>query len=101
MKLAPEGFEIVACVFQPMSTKGSGGVSGELVILLAEQATAQAIDKMKPLTRLADHGFVGRRRLLRLGIVEPMLHVQAGIRTFEDDVTHRPVINSGLRRIAC
>jgi hypothetical protein len=97
MKLAPEAFEIVACVFQPMSTKGPQRRKRRAS--LAEQAAAQAIDKMKPVTRLADYGFVGRRRVLRLGIVEPVLHVQAGIRTFEDDITHRSVINSGLRRI--
>lgn len=71
--------------------------AGELIFLLPEQFTVRSVDKMKPVTRLADHRFVGRRRVLGLRLVQPMLHVQTGMRTFENDITHKPGISDGFR----
>jgi hypothetical protein len=44
---------------------------------------------MKPVARLADHGFVGDERIFRIWFVrKPMLYVHTGPGTFEDDITH-------------
>jgi hypothetical protein len=43
---------------------------------------------MKPGTGLASHGFVGAVRITRLGLLQPVLHVQSRPGTFEDDISH-------------
>lgn len=60
----------------------------ELFFLLAKQLAAGSIDEMKPAASLADHGFVAAVRIVRIRFVQPMLHVQTGQGTFEDEITH-------------
>jgi hypothetical protein len=55
-------------------------------LLLAKQFAGRAIDEMKPAAGNADHGFIVR--IARRGFVQPMLHVHAGARTFEDKIAH-------------
>ena len=96
MKLAPGGVRI-CCLHASADVDEAALRAGELIFLLPEQFTVRSVDKMKPVTRLADHRFVGRRRVLGLRLVQPMLHVQTGMRTFENDITHKPAISDGFR----
>ena len=82
-----EAFEFMAGVLRLMNRRCPPGVRG-LFILLAEQFAVHPIDEMKPIAGGADHGFTGGSAIIRLSFVQPMLHVQTSLRTFEDDVTH-------------
>jgi hypothetical protein len=76
--------------------------AGELsFFLLPGQFAARSVDEMKPAAGLADHGVAGRGRIFRLRIVQPMLHVQAGVWTFENDITQKSAISDGFRRLPC
>jgi len=60
-----------------------------LFLFFAEQPVARSIDEMKPATGLAKHRFVGTALIAGHGLVrQPMLHVHAGLGTFEDEVAH-------------
>ena len=62
---------------------------GGSILFFAEQLAARSIEEMKSAASLAVHGFIGAVRIVRCGFVrKPVLHVHAGPRTFEDEVTH-------------
>jgi len=53
---------------------------------VAEQLASLFVDEVKPGTGPTDHGFVGATRIVRIDpFGQPMLHVHAGLRTFEKD----------------
>ena len=54
----PEAFEFVAGVLHLMNRRLTRSTCG-LIFLLAEQFAVRPIDEVKPVARLADHGFVG------------------------------------------
>jgi hypothetical protein len=85
--LAPGGVRIYGRCASVDEQALPAGVRG-LFILLAEQFAVHPIDEMKPIAGGADHGFTGGSAIIRLSFVQPMLHVQTSLRTFEDDVTH-------------
>lgn len=73
-------------LFQPTDANDSGR---KALLLFAEHLAVRPVDKMKPGTRLADHGFVGGLTIVRCGVFRhPVLHVHPGSRTFEYDVAH-------------
>jgi hypothetical protein len=58
--------------------------------LVAKQFAGRSIHEMKPAASLADHGFVGAVRIIRLRFVrQPMLHVHTGPGTFENNIPHQ------------
>jgi hypothetical protein len=64
-------------------------VDANSILFFAEQFAARSIEEMKPAAGLAVHGFMGAERIVRRGFVrKPVLHIHAGPRTFEDEVTH-------------
>jgi hypothetical protein len=73
---------------------GNGSRAGSRVFaqlgpVLAKQPSGRPVDEMKPRTGLADHRFIGGIRIIRLGLVQPVLNVQSRAGTPEDDVIHR------------
>jgi hypothetical protein len=62
---------------------------GLLFIGLAEQSAARTIDEMNPAAGLTHHGVIGAVRIAGLGVFrQPVLHIQAGAGTFEDQIGH-------------
>ena len=61
-----------------------------LAFFCAQQFAARAINEMEPAAGLADHGFVTGVRIIGGLVRQPVLYVHASLRTFEDDVGHRP-----------
>ena len=57
----------------------------------AQQLSGRSIDEMQPVAGLADHGFVTGWRIVH-GFIQPVLYVQAGMRTSEDEITHNQAV---------
>jgi hypothetical protein len=53
----------------------------------AQKLAGRTVDEMQPGAGLTNDGLVGALWIV-LGIRQPMLHIQSGLRTFEDDMTH-------------
>ena len=54
-----------------------------------DQLAARSVDEMQPAAGLADHGLEGALRIVDGWFIrQPVLHVQAGGGTFEDDIAH-------------
>jgi hypothetical protein len=73
----------------PDGIVGKDGSQVEAISLLgvAQKLAGRTVAEMQPGAGLTDDGLVGALRIIR-GIRQPMLYVQSGLRTFEDDVAH-------------
>jgi len=63
-------------------------IEAALIVLVAYQLASLFVDEVKLGTGPTDHGFVGATRIVRIdSFGQPVLHVHAGFRTFEKDVS--------------
>jgi hypothetical protein len=73
-----------------LQLKRAGLPRRRLILFRPQQSAARSVDEMKAAAGLANHRFIARGRTLgRRLFRQPVLHVHAGARAFENDIPHR------------